>query len=46
MSDVESEEERIDEAPHYGCNCVLPEQHCLDCEVAAARLYDDEELPF
>lgn len=32
--------------PSYGCGCVLPGQHCPDCEFAAAELYDGDELPF
>lgn len=32
--------------PSYGCGCVLPEQHCPDCETAAREAYDGDELPF
>lgn len=34
--------------PPYGCACVLPEQHCPDCEAAARTVYDnnDGELLF
>lgn len=35
-----------DPQPPYGCGCVLPEQSCPDCEVAARTVYGGDELPF
>lgn len=32
--------------PPYGCGCILPGQHCPDCEAAAREVYGGDELPF